>query len=196
MTKISNPILKTKQPLQTKIKAYQLQIKQSTLWQSSIQRWQHLSKREQYLLAGATAIIGLTFIYRAIVLPLNTAIDNYRLGVIKEQELLVFMQAAAPRILSARGEVQPTKTISTSELLPTIENSLKENGLLDKNLSELSLIDGNGVHLQFAQVDFNLLLLWLVNLREKYGISVESFTATPSDLPGIVNVDLQIILTS
>jgi type II secretory pathway component PulM len=182
------------QPLQEKLKAYQTQFKQSALWQSSIQRWQHLSKREQYLLAGATTVIGLTFIYKIIISPLNTAIADYRQGVIKDQELLVFMQAAAPRIMAERGEVKPTQTITTNELLPTIENSLKEEGLLDKNLSELNLVDGNGVHMQFAQVDFNLLLLWLVGLREKYGISVDTFNATPTDQPGIVNVDLQIIL--
>lgn len=172
---------------------YRQQLLQHPIWKMLQQRWQLLSKRERYLLMGMSGFLVFLIFYFFVWSPLVTSTDNYQQKIIKDQELLVFMQAAAPRISAAKGQFQPTQTITQDMLLTTIESSLTAANLKDK-VTELGLGNDNSIHLQFTAVDFDKLMLWLIELRQQYGIIVDKFNAVPAELPGVADADLHLIL--
>ena len=126
--------------------------------------------------------------------PVNLRYEEHPNGPFPIRRHVVRLQRHPPQ--AAKGEVHPIKTISPGEFLPTVESTLKEEGLLDKNVSELNLVGADSVQVQFTEVDFNLVLLWLIKLRQQYGISVQQLNATPAELPGIVNVGLRVVMTN
>jgi len=162
--------------------------------QQLLQRWKGLARRERYLVAGLGGFIILLMFYQIIYSPLANGVNNYRQELIKDQELLVFMQTAAPRIQMAKGQFKPEEVLTEDLLLPTVENTLNNDDNLMTFVSELSLNETNEVNVQFKDVDFDELVLWLVDLRQKYGIVVQQLTAIPGPMPGIGNVTMQLAL--
>lgn len=169
------------------------QLVQSPHWQQTVQRWQHLSKRERYLIIATGWLFLIVALYQFIWLPLTEAITRYKQDIMTDQEVLSYMQVAAPRILAAKGQTKPSATLNAEMFLPTVENTLKENGM-SSVVSELSLTNDNQVSVVFKEVEFDSLMQWLVDLRKQYGIKVQTFTATPAELPGFVQASLQLSL--
>lgn len=171
----------------------QQQVITSPYWQQAQQRWQQLTQRERYLVMGAGAALAVMIFYQLIYAPLTSAITRYQQDVINDQELLVYMQNSVPHILAATGQAKPEQTISADMLLPTIENSLTEGGMMEV-VSSLNLTNENTVDIQFNEVEFDGLLGWLVQIRKKYGIQVETFSAKPIELPGFASATVQLKL--
>ncbi|MFI4955293.1 MAG: type II secretion system protein GspM [Gammaproteobacteria bacterium] len=169
------------------------QIIQNPYWQQTQQRWQQLSKREHYLVKATAWIFLIVFLYQFIWIPLTDAITRYNQDVILDQETLTYMQAAAPRLLAAKGQVKPNTTLTADMFLPTVENTLKENGMMPV-VSELSLNNENQVSVVFNTVEFDGLMQWLVALQQQYGIKVQEFNAVPTDTPGFAQVSMQLSL--
>jgi type II secretory pathway component PulM len=182
-----------KQRIKTFIAPWHKQLIESSYWQQTLQRWKQLSKRERILVVCTGALFIFVVLYQFIWLPLTDAIARYNQNAILDQETLVYMQTAAPRILASKGQVKPNETLSADMFLPTVENSLTESGLMPV-VSELSLTNDNLVNLQFNEVEFDGLMQWLVTLREKYGIQVQELNAVPAELPGFAQVSMQLKL--
>lgn len=161
--------------------------------QQLMQRWKAFSNREQYIVVLLAIFVVATLLYKIIFSPLLAGVKSSRAEVIRQQELLVYMESAAPRIEQARAEVKPVENISSDLFLPTVEATLSQASLM-QNVVEISLSETQNVNIQFKDVDFDSLLLWLVNLRQKYGIHVSQLTAVPAELPGVSNVTLQLEL--
>lgn len=161
--------------------------------QRLLKQWEALSQREQYLLVGLSIFLSVLVFYQLFYVPLDNNINRYKEELISDQELLIFMQTAEPRIHVAKGDFKPLEILTEGMLLPTVENSLAKDGL-SKFVGELSLNEDDRVAVQFKEVNFDQLIAWLVEIRVQYGIQVEELTGQPAELPGISNVTLQLTL--
>ena len=156
-------------------------------------RWKALTQREQYLLTGMSVTLILLIFYQFFYTPLADGIERDKQELITDQELLIFMQSAEPRIHMAKGEFKPSEVLTEDMLLPTVESSLAKDNLT-KFVSELGVTSNDIVNVQFKEVSFDELLAWLVEIRVQYGIQVEQLTAIPGETPGIGNVTMQLVL--
>ncbi len=171
----------------------QRQVQESEYWKQAEQRWKQLTKREQLLLMGTGALTAVLIFYQLIYSPISTAITRYQQDVINDQELLVFMKASVPRLLAATGQSKPEEPIRADMFLPTVESSLTADGMMEV-VTSMSLSNDNTISIQFDAVELDGLLGWLIQIRKKYGIQVDMFSARPVELPGFASATVQLKL--
>lgn len=171
----------------------QRQVQESEYWKQAEQRWKQLTKREQLLLIGTGALTAVLIFYQLIYSPISTAITRYQQDVVNDQELLVFMRASVPRLLAATGQSKPEESIQVDMFLPTVESSLTADGMMEV-VTSMSLSNDNTISIQFDAVDLDGLLGWLIQIRKRYGIQVETFSARPVELPGFASATVQLKL--
>jgi general secretion pathway protein M len=159
----------------------------------SLDRWQQLSLRERILLAGSSVFFILLIFYLMIWEPLTNAADRYRQDVITNKMLIAQIEQAGPEINALRSQVKSAQIKDQAELLSVVERDVKKSRV-QAAISEIGLGQENTVRLRFDDVPFDELMSWLIELQQKKGIVVHSFTL--EKLPEIGHVRVQLTVNA
>lgn len=150
-----------------------------------VQYLQRLEPRERRIvLAGAGAAALLIIV--AAVLPLQRSVAAVEQRVERKRDDLQWLRSMAPQLAGLQGSVPPPLRES---LVVVVDRSARESGLAKSLVGSQPSGDG-GLNVRLDQTPFDTLIVWLSQLRERYGVRVESATIDAGKGSGNVTATL------
>jgi type II secretory pathway component PulM len=148
-----------------------------------LQYYAKLSDREQrILLIGGVA--ALILIILAILMPLQRHVGELTQRVEQKRDDLVWLRSMAPQLAGLRNiGPQPLN----ESLVVLVDRTARQSGLQRAVVG--SQPDGD-VSVRFEQTPFDGLLAWLSQLRQSYGVRVDSAVVETGASAGTVNANL------
>lgn len=146
----------------------------------------NLNERERNLVYVAGALVGVALIYLVLVLPFQSSGKKMTARVEQKTADLAWMEASAPQAMAAAGVARAGG--SKESLVVLVDRTARAAGLGD-SLRDQSPDGNNGLRLRIEAASFDMLVTWLANLQQQYGVSIESATVDAA-APGIVNATL------
>ncbi|MGH8193844.1 MAG: type II secretion system protein GspM [Woeseiaceae bacterium] len=152
--------------------------------------FESLEARERLFVVAAGVMLAIAVFYLAVWMPLDrgeryaaTNVEGWR-GSLAEIELL-------KGDLQAAASSDNTQANLNQSLVVIIDNTLRERGLYN-SLQRSQPTATQGIRVEFENVAFDELILWLGDLGSSYGLQVESgsFSTTAEDSSGRVNATL------
>lgn len=158
-----------------------------------LNRWRSLNANQRVYVGIGGSIIIILCVYYLIVAPVNDSINNLQQEIIYQQSVLEKMQPQIAQLKQLQMQSGSTIKISPTNLLGTIDQSLKSNGL-NSFAGELSQSGNDGVQIKFTNVPFDGLSTWFISLWKQYHIQVSKIDAKPTSTLG--NVDAVVTLST
>jgi general secretion pathway protein M len=148
-----------------------------------------LDERERKFVLGAAVVIAIAILYGGIWLPLTKAetqvsasLETWQRALDQLRPLKGRMGRSGGSQISQQNLAQPLVVVVYSSLrIRRLNNSLKR-----------SQPTGNNIRVEFENVSFDELMLWLGDLSAQYALQVQSgsFTMSANDEPGRVNAQM------
>lgn len=146
---------------------------------------QRLEPRERrMLLFGAIAAILLIIV--ATVVPLQRSVAAVERRVERKRDDLQWLRSMAPQLAGLRSNAPPPLSES---LVVLVDRTARETGLA-KNLVGSQPSGDGGLNVRLDQTPFDTLVAWLSQLRERYGVRVDSATIDAGKGSGHVTATL------
>jgi general secretion pathway protein M len=143
---------------------------------------QRLSPRERLMVLVGGAVIVVLLI-AAIVMPLQLLVTAAEQRVEKKRNDLVWLRSNASQLATLQATRTPTLNES---LVVLVDRTARESGI-GKSLVGGSQPSGDGgLSVRFEKMPFDTLVAWLSQLRENYGVRVESATVDAANEAGTV----------
>ena len=144
-----------------------------------------LNARDQRIaLYGGIAAVLLLLL--AIVLPLQRHLGALEQRVAQKREDLIWLRSMAPQLASLQSAGPPALNES---LVVVIDRTARQAGLERALVGSQPSGDG-GLSVRLEQTSFDVLVSWIAQLRESYGIRVESAVVEAGTAAGTVNSTL------
>jgi general secretion pathway protein M len=146
---------------------------------------QRLEPRERRtVLAGAIAAAVLIIV--ATVLPLQRSVAAVEQRVERKRDDLQWLRSMAPQLAGLQGGAPSPLRES---LVVVVDRSARESGLAKSLVGSQPSGDG-GLNVRLDQTPFDTLIVWLSQLRERYGVRVDSATIDAGKGSGNVTATL------
>jgi len=156
--------------------------------------WQNLTDRDRKIMVVGTIVVLLLLLYQFLWTPMDDATDNLRGKVLRNQNLLSWMQASdkelkrqAPLASTQHPSTTSSSSASSASMLTMIKSSLDQYKLAS-TVSQLHQAE-NGVQIHFEKIAFDDLASWLNVLNQEDHISAVHLSATALG-NGLVNAQL------
>jgi general secretion pathway protein M len=148
-----------------------------------------LEVRERLFVLTAAVFLVFAVVYLGIWMPLDrgqktlrTSVDTWKTALAELRPLTSQLQG------SGGGQIQVTGR--DQSLVVIIDNTLRERGLYSA-LQRSQPTTSNGIRVEFENVAFDDLVLWLGDLSTRYGLQVQSGSfSNPRSSEGRVNSSL------
>lgn len=152
--------------------------------------FESLQERERLFVAAAGVALLLAVFYLAVWMPLDNGQQSAARGVETWQNALAELRAMQGDLKTA-GTARSAPPDAGQSLVVIVDNTLRSRDLYN-SLQRSSPTPGNGIRLEFENVAFDELMLWLGDLARDYGLQVQSgsFSTTAQDAAGRVNATL------
>ena len=146
---------------------------------------QRLQPRERRVaLSGALAAVLLIIL--AIVLPLQRSVAAAEQRVERKRDDLQWLRSIAPQLAGLQSAATPQLHES---LVVLVDRTARESGL-GKSLAGSQPSGDGGLNVRLDQTQFDALIAWLSQLRERYGVRVDSATIDAGKDSGNVTATL------
>lgn len=148
-----------------------------------------LDDREQKFVMIAAIVVILAILYMAIWMPLSNGHKRVSAGVEVWQNSLDMLQPLKGRMNSG-GNSQISQQNLNQPLVVVVDSTLRVRDL--NSALKRSQPTGNNIRVEFENVAFDDLMLWLGDLSTQYALHVQSgsFSMTGVDNQGRVNTQL------
>jgi len=146
-----------------------------------------LQSRERLFVIMAAAFLAFAILYLGVWMPLDRGQKSLALSVNNWKTALSELRPLVGQ-LQVGGSGQATDP--NQSLVVIIDNTLRERGLYDA-LQRSQPTASNGIRVEFENVAFDDLVVWLGDLSSKFGLQVQSGSfSNPRDSEGRVNSTL------
>ncbi len=154
--------------------------------------YESLQARERLFVAAAGVAVILAVFYLAVWMPLERGQESAARGVDTWQNALADLRAMQGDLQA--GSARGTPAGVNESLVVIVDNTLRSRDLYN-SLRRSSPTPGNGIRLEFENVAFDDLVLWLGDLAGDYRLQVQSgsFSTTAQDVAGRVNATLILV---
>lgn len=152
-------------------------------WQA---RWHALGIRDRRALLGMFFVILAVLGWQWVVKPLTGYAERQQQRLADEYQDLAWMQANAGLARQAGAGGAGTLPAGQS-LLSVLNSSAREAGL---NLQRFDPDGDSRVRIALENAVFTDVMRWVVDLEQRYGVTVSSLTADSQPQPGVVNIRL------
>ena len=151
--------------------------------------FESLEPRERVMVSIAGVFIVFAIYWFALWQPLargtedlDARIDDWRLAIAELAPLAGQLDS---------GAAQPVRTARTQSLVVIVDNTLREHELYP-SLQRSQPTNTNGIRVEFSDIAFDDLVLWLGELASQYGLHVQSasFSQGSTNNPGRINASL------
>src|SRR6204780_3893761 len=150
-----------------------------------LQYYAKLSAREQRI-ALIGGIAALLLLILAIVLPLQRHVGTVEQRVERKRDDLLWLRSMAPQLVGLRTSGPPPLRES---LVVVIDRTARQSGLERALVGSQPSGDG-GLNVRLEQTSFDGLMAWLSQLRENFGVRVESAVVEAGNAAGTANASL------
>jgi len=148
--------------------------------QQLLERYYHLSVRDQLALKGLSVFFALLILYAGIWLPANNYFEDRSLFHQKQTELYQYLLSTEKEARVSSGNSKTA--VGGQSMLQTVSRSAQKFSLKPDRLQPEG---SQGVNVMFNDVSFNTLIQWLQSLNQQ-GFSVRQISIERGDLPGVV----------
>jgi len=146
-----------------------------------------LQSRERLFVIMAAAFLAFAILYLGVWMPLDRGQKSLALSVNNWKTALSELRPLVGQ-LQVGGSGQTTDP--NQSLVVIIDNTLRERGLYSA-LQRSQPTASNGIRVEFENVAFDDLVVWLGDLSSKYALQVQSGSfSNPRDSEGRVNSTL------
>ena len=146
-----------------------------------------LQSRERLFVITAAAFLAFAILYLGVWMPLERGQKSLALSVNNWKTALAELR---PLIGQLQVGESGQATDPNQSLVVIIDNTLRERGLYSA-LQRSQPTASNGIRVEFENVAFDDLVVWLGDLSSKYGLQVQSGSfSSPRDSEGRVNSTL------
>ena len=144
-----------------------------------------LNARERRIVV-AGGVAALLLLILAIVLPLQHSVGAGQQRLERKRDDLIWLRSMAPQLAGLRSSAPPTLHES---LVVVVDRTARQAGL-DKTLVGSQPSGDGGLNVRLEQTPFDNLVTWLAQLRESYGVRVDSAVVDAGTAVGTVNASL------
>jgi type II secretory pathway component PulM len=145
-----------------------------------------LSKRDRMALNVCAAFCGVCFLIFFIISPLLSQFSHLEQENIYKRNLLAWMEMANKQLTKLSTKKEGSQDLP---LLEAISKSIQDNELREFHHDIQQDVSSQKAKVQFKQLPFPYLIVWLTVLAEKYHIVVDSVDLTPVK-EGVVRAEL------
>ncbi|OGT43510.1 MAG: hypothetical protein A3F13_00205 [Gammaproteobacteria bacterium RIFCSPHIGHO2_12_FULL_40_19] len=156
--------------------------------------WENLLDRERQMLTVGGILGGILFVYAAIWTPLSDAVEDRKMAVVTQHQLLHDLKNTSAKIQQLKAEGVHADISDNIDLLSMAEQTLSQEAL-STYLKQVKQPDKNQVALTFENIPFDKLMQWLQTLTTSYGVHVLQLNATRLPVIGVANVTIVISTT-
>jgi general secretion pathway protein M len=155
---------------------------------NALRQWlDGLAPRERNFVYAAAGLLAVALIYLIVVLPVTNAAKHRAARIEQKSADLAWMRGAAPQVAAANAAGGDAS--SGESLVVLVDRTGRESGL-GSAIRDQSPSGEHGLRLRLEAAQFDLLVAWLTNLQQQYGVRVEAATIDAAGAPGLVNASL------
>ena len=147
-----------------------------------------LEKREQAFVGGGAIVVLLAVFHAFVWVPLDTGQQSLAQEVAVWQRSLADLKPLKGMQAAPSGSESGGATAGSQTPVVIVDQTLRARGL-DRALQRSQPTTSNGIRVEFDNVSFDELVLWLGDLSSQYGMHVTSgsMSAPSQAAPGRVN---------
>ena len=157
--------------------------------------WGNLLDRERQVLTIAGVFVGVLFIYSVTWSPLSDAVQDRKIEVTTQQQLLRYLQHASSTIAQLKAEGIQVSTASNADLLSLAEQTLSQQAL-SSYLKQVQQPQQNQIVLTFENVPLDKLMQWVQMLATTHGVRVTQLSADRLPVIGTANVKMTLAVNA
>lgn len=149
-----------------------------------------LDGREQVSVLAAGVFIVFAILYFGLWAPLDRGQSTLASSVTTWERSLAELGPLKNAVRSA-GNSSASQAGSGQSLVVVVDTTLRARGLYGA-LQRSQPTGADGIRVEFKDVSFDEMILWLGELHARYDMQVQSgsFSVSAQDIPGRVNVSL------
>lgn len=147
-----------------------------------------LAKREQIFVGGGALVVLIAVFHTLVWVPLDSGQESLANEVDLWQRSLAELKPMKGMQDVTTGDINPGAGANLRDPIVIVDQTLRARGL-DRALQRSQPISTNGIRVEFDNVAFDELVLWLGDLSSQYGLLVSSGSMTQSSQsgPGRIN---------
>jgi general secretion pathway protein M len=147
-----------------------------------------LEQREQIFVAGGAAVVLIALFYSFIWEPLDTGQRTLSAEVATWERSLAELKPLKGLQASGSGNTPVVSNAAQQTPVVIVDQTLRARGL-DRALKRSQPTTSNGIRVEFDNVAFDDLVLWLGDLSSQYAMQVTSGSMSTSSqsAPGRIN---------
>lgn len=155
-----------------------------------------LEPRERVMVGVAFVFVLFAVYWFAVWQPLGRAQAGLEARIENWQTSLAELRPLAARLPSGDA-ARPARAGANQSLVVIVDNTLRSRGLY-ASLQRSQPTTTNGIRVEFNDIAFDDLVLWLGELGARYGLHVQSasFSQSSSNNPGRINAAVTLERTS
>lgn len=146
-----------------------------------------LAPRERNLVYAAAGLLAVALVYLIVVLPVTTAAKHRAARIEQKSADLAWMRQVAPQVAAANASGDATA--GGESLVVLVDRTGREAGL-GGAIRDQSPSGEHALRLRLEAAQFDVLVVWLTNLQQQYGVRVEAATIDAAGAPGLVNASI------
>lgn len=148
------------------------------------QKFAALSARERAIVIGGVVLVLLVALYTLVLAPFYGALDARAKRLERKQADLSWMHTVAPELQAAGGAV-PAAMQNGESLVVLVDRTARESGLASALTGQTPTGTG-AIRVRFEDATFDTLVLWMGNLVQRYGVTIDQATIDRAGKPGLV----------
>jgi general secretion pathway protein M len=147
-----------------------------------------LQQREQIVVVAGAVVVLIAIFYSLVWEPLDTGHKNLSESVTRWERSLAELKPLKGLQASVSGNAPVVSNASQQTPVVIVDLSLRARGL-DRLLKRSQPVTSNGIRVEFDNVAFDDLVLWLGDLSSQYAMQVTSASMSTSSqsTPGRIN---------
>ena len=148
------------------------------------------SREQRFVAVGAVAVV-LAILYAAIWTPINNRHAELQADVDAWQQSLGDLKRLRPHLASGATTNQSPVTGQQQTPLIIVDQTLRSRAL-ERYRTRSQPVSNNGIRVEFENIAFDDLVLWLGDMSAQYGLHVQAgtFSGGSRVAPGRINATL------
>lgn len=150
-----------------------------------------LEQREQIIVGVGGVIAALILLWALVWMPLNRAHDDARANLERWQSALADLRVVAANLNAGGPATSASRPVSSTDSpVVIVDRTLREHNL--NSTARRQQPTPNGVRVEFENVAFDQLVVWLGDLNSRYSMEVQagSLSIAARSGPGRINASL------
>jgi len=134
--------------------------------------YESLERRERNFVSGGAVVVAVSLLYAFIWLPLDKSHDNLSASVAAwDRSLAQLRPLKGMQPVTGSSRIAPVSAQQTPVVI--VDQTLRARGL-DRSLQRSQPTTSNGIRVEFENVAFDDLVIWLGDLSAQYAMDVTS----------------------